>query len=88
MKRAFILLLLLLALSPGVMQAVEVPESQAPQETGCSTEGVPLAEGHGARRLRREASRVGRGNFRKQAPLPVLNTHPLGWDEKHPDFSL
>ncbi len=77
MKRAFILLLLLLALSPGVMQAVEVPESQAPQEQDVQPK-VSLAEDMGEA-MRREASRVG-AEFQKQA-LSLFEYTPLGWDE-------
>ena len=77
MKRALILLLLLLVLLPGVMQAAEVPESQATQKQAVQPT-VSLAEDMGET-MRREASRV-REEFQQHA-ISLFEYTPLGWDE-------
>jgi potassium efflux system protein len=77
MKRAFIILALLLLLLPGAMQATEVPESQTPPKPDGQTT-ISLAEDMGEA-MRREASRVG-DEFQKQA-LSLFERRPLGWDK-------
>lgn len=77
MKRALTLLFLLLVLTPAVLRAAEVPESQAQQKKDVKPT-VSLAEDVGGA-MRREASRVGE-EFQKQA-LSLFERTPLGWDE-------